>query len=350
MALVFPMTKIFSDVIDFSIPIKTSGVSVVLRRPMSEVLHRDPEASAAAVDVDPQSNVGLLFVVRPLSVAAWLSLLAAFASVTGVVYLTDRLSTSTAAISSGPVAVASSGGSHQSLSAATTVGESVWTVLSTMLLVRSTSNEDRPRSVSSRLATGALAVFSLGIVVSYAVNMAAMRLNHRPSMLTTRSSPLQYHSASSIHPSSSSSSTLRDLVLRRDDLELVALSDDITAALQDLTTDSDAAFLRRRLLFSAPLTAAAEASVSATSQSPPPVDPLDRLRAAAADVDRAVVGHSSTIAFAASRDCELVQLDVLSDTTFHAFGLERRSTLRQQINAALLQLAEQGVVRKLQNK
>lgn len=300
----------------------------------------------AAADA-PAAAAPFLFVVRPLSVAVWLLLIVAFASVTGVVHLTDRLQASVPAVIG--AAAAAAGGSRQSLQSSM-VADSVWTVLSTMLLVRSASEIDRPRTVSARLATGALAVFSLGVLVSYAVNMAAMRLSAtttvRPSFADVNLPSLIHRRSSGAAGTRATSTLLHDLVLQRNDVELVALTDDVTTSLVDGSADSDAAVLRRRLLWAATAVGVA-----------PPVgaDPLERLTAAiaaAADPGRVVaVGDSSTTRYAAMRDCSLVELEVLAETTLHAFGLERRSTLlRQQINAVLLMLAEQGVVKQLQNK
>jgi hypothetical protein len=186
--------------------------------------------------------------------------------------------------------------------------------------------------------------------------MAALRLDYRP---TTTGSCLNRHATAVGSPAATSGSTslprplsanrrpppplsptLRDAVLRQDDVKLITVSgDDVIASLPvDGTSDSDAALLRRRLR--------GENDVGETTVD----EAVGLLTAVGGRSASAFVGESATTDYVASRDCRLVEFAVAMETTLHAIGVQRGSPYRHRINDALLRLTEQGFVRKLQNK
>ena len=347
------MTSALSDVVDFSVPIKTSGVSIVLRYPGGT--SPDPDSAAArtrypspGTDVD---DPGLLFVVRPLSLSVWMMLVVVYLVVSVVVHLAEYLS---------PTSVVASGGGQ--LTSRPTFAGSALAVLSTMTLVRAAAGLDsaaapcsssaaaRPRSVAARLTLIAVGVFSVVVLVAYAVNMAALRLG---GAVERRPPPVWWPP----DDDAAGRQSLRDLV-RQSGVEFVTApaAGDVTAHLLDGSGDATAAALRRRVDELAngaprrPLSSrwTVEASGAGPGASRTVQEALDLV--VDGGVGRAFVGDSAAAAYAAARDCDLVEYRLLPETRFYAVGLSRRSRFRDPINAALLTLAERGDIHRLQNK
>ena len=243
------MTSALSDVVDFSVPIKTSGVSLVLRHPRAA----DSDSGATSDDrTYVAADVGsddLLFIVRPLSLSVWIMIFVVYVAVCVVVHLSEHLSPPppSASIVSGPLTP-------------TTTRSTFWSnalvVLSTMTLLRaagvdiyshgsptSSSTVARPRTVAARLMIIAVGVFSVVLLVAYAVNMAALRLY----AVERRASSSWWPADDSIDDGGTRQS-LQELV-RRPDVEFVTApaAGDVTSLLLDGSGDATAASLRRRV-------------------------------------------------------------------------------------------------------
>jgi len=357
LALVLPMTSALSDVIDFSVPIKTSGVSIVLRHPRNAFPDSDVVASDGGTHAEAEvDSGGLLFIVRPLSLSVWMMLVVVYVAVSVVVYLSERLSRppppSTPVIAGQPL----------STTPRPSLRSSALAVLSTMTLLHAAAADSpsstassslaRPRTVAARLTIIAVGVFSVVLLVAYAVNMAALRLH----AAERRPSAFCWPAADDGSDAITSRQSLTELV-KRPDVEFVTApaAGDVTTLLLDGSGDATAAVLRRRvdeLTDGAPLrkplssrwTAAGHGSTAADERT---------VQEALQLVDgsgRAFVGDSAAASFAAARDCDLVEYRLLPETRFYAIGLSRRSRFRDPINAALLSLRELGVVHRLQAK
>ena len=372
------MTSVLSDVIDFSVPIKSSGVSIVLRDPRAASTQSDAVGTTDVHSADVGKDVGaggLLFVVRPLSLSVWMMLVVVYVAVCIVVHVSERLSPSSASVASAQPSP-------------TTMRPTFWSsalvVLSTMTLIRaaavdspgststmtliraaavdspgSTSTSSvvaRPRTAAARFVIIAVGVFSVVLLIAYAVNMAALRLSavdRRPAAswwpvdAGTDSEDVTRHQT-----------RLQELV-KRPDVQFVTApaAGDVTTFLLDGSGDAASASVRQRvdeLTDSVPLqppssrwTSAAGDGVKGSTTAGRTVQEALRL------VDgsgRAFVGDSAASTYAVARDCDLVDYQLLPETRFYAVGLSRRSRFRDPINFALLRLRELGDIHRLQNK
>ena len=356
------MTSALSDVIDFSVPIKTSGVSVVLRHPRAGSTDSDVTSDlgryASAADI---GNDGLLFVVRPLSLSVWIMLVVVYVAVCIVVHLSERLSPLPPPASSSSASVV---GGLSLTTSRPTFWSSALAVLSTMTLLRAaevdatgssmSSPVSRPRTVAARLTILAVGVFSVVLLVAYAVNMAALRL-----YAVERRQSSSWWPADADPDVAVTRQSLQEVV-RRSDVEFVTATSagDVTTLLLDGSQDATAASLRRRVEgltdgaprqpLSSRWTAVAGAGHGSTATADRTIQ--QALGLAAADWGRVFVGDSAAAMYAAARDCDIVEYRLLPETRFYAVGLARRSRFRDPINAALLTLQEHGVIHRLQTK
>ena len=345
------MTAALSDVIDFSVPIKTSGISIVLRHPRAANPNSDAILDGRTYAAADVADDGLLFIVRPLSPSVWIMVVVVYVAVCIAVHLSEHMSPP-------PLSASAADGSLSPSTTRPTFWSSALVVLSTMTLIRgagvdshgpsTSSSVARPRTVTARLMIIAVGVFSVVLLVAYAVNMAALRLyavERRPSPTWWPADPVD---------SQVTRQSLQQLV-KRPNVEFVTApaAGDVTSSLLDGSEDATAASLRRRV----------EELTDGT-----PWQPLSsrwtggRQRSTASDrtvqealglvdgSDRAFVGDSAAATYAVMRDCDLVEYRLLPETRFYAVGLSRRSRFRDPINAALLTLRERGVIHRLQTK
>lgn len=347
------MTSALSDVIDFSVPIKTSGVSVVLRHRH----HRDSDATSdgrtyAAADV---GSDGLLFIVRPLSLSVWIMLVVVYVVVCIVVHLSEHLTPP-------PLSASVASGSLSPTTTRPTFWSSALVVLSTMTLLRvaevdssgssTSSSVARPRTVAARVMIIAVGIFSVVLLVAYAVNMAALRLY----AVERRPSPTWW-SADAVTDDGVTRQSLEQLV-KRPDVEFVTApaAGDVTSLLLDGSGDATAASLLSRveeLTDGSPKQPSGSRWLVAAGASHGSTVADRTVQEALALVDgsgQAFVGDSAAATYAVARDCDLVEYRLLPETRFYAIGLSRRSRFRDPINAALLTLRELGVIHRLQTK
>ena len=352
------MMSRLSGVIDFSVPIKTSGVSIVLRDPRAANPDSDAVTSGrtnAAVDVD---NDGMLFVVRPLSLSVWLMLVVVYVVVCIVVHLSERLSPPPPPTPSATVI------SSQLSPTTTTTRPTFWSsallVLSTMTLIRAavvdspgssaSSSVARPRTAAARLVIIAVGVFSVVLLVAYAVNMAALRLY----AVERRPSPTWL---SDIDDTAVTQHSLQELV-KRPDVQFVTApaSGDVTRLLLDGSGDATSASLRRRVEESMdsspphPLSSKWTNGPGAGQESTAADRTVQEALRLVDGSGRAFVGDSVASTYAVAQDCHLIEYRLLPETRFYAVGLSRRSRFRDQINGALLRLRELGFFHRLQTK
>jgi len=343
------MTSALSDVIDFSVPIKTSGVSVVLRHPSSTAPDSAATANGRTYSAADVGNDDLLFVVRPLSLSVWIMLVVVYVAVCVVVHLSEYLS---------PLPSTSLAGGQ--LTARPTFWGSALTVLSAMTLLRaagvdsSTSSPAvRPRTVAARLMIIAVGVFSVVLLVAYAVNMAALRLYD----VERRPTPTWWPVGINLADDGVARQPLQDLVTHPDVKFVTAqAAGDVTAQLLDGSGDATASSLRPRVgdltegaprrPLSSRWTDAAGAGQGSTAAQRTVQEALALVHGAG----RTFVGDSAAASYAAARDCDLVEYQLLPETRFYAVGLSRRSRFRDPINAALLTLGERGEIHRLQTK
>lgn len=346
------MTSELNEVVDFSVPIKTSGVSIVLRYPnMTYSQGSSDSRTYAAADV---GDDGLLFIVRPLSLSVWIMLVVVYVAVSTVVHLSERLT---------PPPLSPSVVGDQLLPTTTprpTFGSSALAVLSTMTLLRAASVDPsttaslvvRPRTVTARLLIVAVGVFSVVLLVAYAVNMAALRLHaaeRRPSRTWW---PVHVSSDDAVTRQS-----LQDLV-QRPDIEFVTApaARHVTSLLLDGSGEKTAASLRRRieeLTDGAPRQRQSSRWIADGGAGRDSASTERTVQEALGLVDgsgRAFVGDTAAATYAVARDCDLVEYRLLSETRFFAIGMSRHSRFRDPINAALLTLRERGAIHQLQTK
>ena len=355
------MTSVLSDVVDFSVPIKTSGVSVVLRDPRATSTRFDERTSVPAADVDDGGGGGLLFIVRPLSLSVWMMLVVVYVAVCIVVHLSERLTPAPPA----PTPSASVTSPQPSpMTTRPTFWSSALVVLSTMTLIRAAGVESpgstssslvaRPRTVAARLVIIAVGVFSVVLLVAYAVNMAALRLyavERRPS------ASWWLVDAGTDDGVAHHQTRLQELV-ERADVQFVTASaaGDVTTFLLDGSGEATSASVRRRvdeLTDSVPLQPPSSRWTYPAGDGKGSTTAGRTTQEALRLVDgsgRAFVGDSAASTYAVARDCDLVEYQLLPETRFYAVGLSRRSRFRDPINFALLRLRELGVIHRLQNK
>jgi len=349
------MTSALSDVIDFSVPIKTSGVSIVLRRPGAANADADAVSDGrthAGADV---GNDGLLFIVRPLSLSIWIMLVVVYVTVCIVVHFIEYLSPP-------PFSAPAASGQLSPTKMQPTFWSSALVVLSTMTLLRAagldspgsstSSSFARPRTVAARLMIVAVGVFSVVLLVAYAVNMAALRfhaVDRRPSRTwwPTDADTDDGGTRQSLHE-----------LIKRPDVEFVTApaAGDVTSQLLDGSGDVAAASLRRRVEeltdgaprqpLSSRWTFAGGAGQGSTAAD----RTVDEALGLVDGSGRSFVGDSAAATYATARDCDLVEYRLLPETRFYALGLSLRSRFRDPINAALLTLRERGVIHRLQTK
>jgi len=352
------MTAALSDVVDFSVPIKTSGVSIVLRDPHATDPDSDTTSDSRTYAAADVGSDDLLFIVRPLSLSVWIMLVVVYVAVCIVVHLSEHLSPP-------PPSASVISGSLTPTTTRSTFWSNALVVLSTMTLLRaagvesyshgspaSSSTVARPRTVAARLMIIAVGVFSVVLLVAYAVNMAALRLyavEHR--------SPSSWWQADDSIDDGGTRQPLQELV-KRPDVEFVTApaAGDVTSTLLDGSGDANAASLRRRveeLTDSAPpqlLSSKWTAGASAGDGSKAAGRTVQEALGLVDGLGRAFVGDSAAATYAVLRDCDLVEYRLLPETRFYAVGLSRHSRFRDPINAALLTLREHGVIHRLQTK
>lgn len=345
-----------SDVIDFSVPIKTSGVSIVLRDPRAASLDSDAVTGGRTYAAADVGSDGLLFIVRPLSLSVWIMLVVVYIVVCIVVHLSERLSPLP------PASAAVAGGQLSTTAVRPTFCSSAFVVLSTMTLIRAAGVDSpgsppsspvaRPRTAAARLVITAVGVFSVVLLVAYAVNMAALRLY----AVERRPSPTWWPADADVDDDGVTRQSLQELV-KRPDVQFVTApaAFDVTTHLLDGSGDATSASLRRRveLTDSAPPQPPSSRWTSDAGPAQGSTVADRTVQEALGLVDgsgRAFVGDSAASTYAVARDCHLVEYRLLPETRFYAVGLSRRSRFRDPINAALLTLRERGVVHRLQSK
>jgi len=374
------MTSSLNDDLDFTIPIRTSGIGVAFRRTADSDSDSEYSSSTDSLCTESQPIQRLMFVFRPLSLAAWLLLPVVFAASVTVVYIAERISaairfpvsgrSASSAISSSPsqlqqttLTTTAELSSSSSWTRRLTLSEVLWSVLSALLLQskwtlsgddvitdhRGARVIDRgsslrpPRSAASKLALSTVGVFSLGLIVSYAANLAAIRMSmtsHHTAHAGCRSAAL-----------SSQVSSIRDLVGWRDIDYAVESDGDLTVLLG--SGDHSAVLLER--------------AITDSRRSPVPWQTDDPQRdigvgpeavmtaiGGRGDDRRATVfvGDSLAAQYAARRSCGRVgEIGVLSETKFYSIGLHRKDEhIKNAINSALMLLTDQGIVKQLQNR
>ena len=351
------MTSALSDVIDFSVPIKTSGVSIVLRNPRGANLDSHAVTSDRIYATADVGNDGLLFIVRPLSLSVWFMLVVVYVAVCIVVHISERLSPPP------PPSASVAIGQLSPTTTRPTFWSSALVVLSTMTLIRAagvdssgpsaSSSVARPRTTAARLVIIAVGVFSVVLLVAYAVNMAALRLY----AVERRPSPTWWPVHADVDDDAVTRRSLQELV-KRPDVQFVTApaAGDVTTVLLDGSGDATSASLRRRVedlsdsvLLQPPSsrwTVAADAGQGSTAADRTVQEALELVDGSG----RAFVGDSAASTYAVAQDCNLVEYRLLPETRFYAVGLSRHSRFRDPINAALLELREHGVIHRLQTK
>jgi hypothetical protein len=374
LAAVVSMTSALNEVIDFTIPIRTSGIGLAYRRTADAGM---THSSSRLESTGHYALQRLMLVFRPLTVGAWLLLPVAFVAIAAVVYAAERTSSSTVTSFSGSTSRSSAGdATHRnsiqlsSLDLSSpkrpSLGDVSSMVLSALLLqsprwvassddVTGSRGTSVPQSLASRVALSAAGIFSLALLTAYAANMAAIRLNSQ-SVATqvgeTGSTASEYFGCSGSVSATTSIACLRDLVERRDvnfsvpsptDLSILSGSADPTAiGLERLVQDW-------RLTW--------RTSGGAADSNLGDVGP-EIVLASGAGSDRTVfIGDSLAASYASRISCGAVgNVEVVEDTRFYAFGLRRGShgtfdsDVRDAVNFALLELTEQGYIKQLQNK
>ncbi|XP_064489384.1 glutamate receptor ionotropic, kainate 2-like [Ornithodoros turicata] len=283
------ITYLREEVVDFTMPVMTLGISILFQKPKAEQT--------------------LFFFLTPLSVDVWASMAVAYLAISVLLFVVARFSPYEWRPSA-PCHLLTSSENVSGLRNHFTLLNSFWF---TMSAIMQQGCDTSPRSTSARIIAAVWWFFSFVIISSYTANLASFLTRERMR------SPIQ-----SAEDLSKQTEILYGCV----------------------TSGSTEAFFRESKFETYEKLWQAMSNADPTVLTESNAEGIKRVR----DGNYAFFMESTTVEYVVERDCTLTQIGGLLDSKSYGIAMPSGSPYRTHISSAILQLQEQGTLQILKDR